>query len=101
MARRAIALSCVVVTSLLGREVVAQKCDTLVSRTTYAPARDVTIRSVTVRTDEVVALPFGRAWMQSLRRTTETHIVSRQLLFAAGDKVDSVRIAETLRRLRD
>jgi hypothetical protein len=64
-------------------------------------AHDV-IRTVTVRTDAPVTIPFiGGGWLTSRRRTTETRIVGRQLLFAPGQRVDTTRVAETLRRLRD
>lgn len=58
------------------------------------------IRSVTVRTDAPVTLPIAGRWLASLRRTSETAVVRRQLLFAPGERVDTLRIAETLRRLR-
>ncbi|MDB4878339.1 MAG: hypothetical protein JWM41_4785 [Gemmatimonadetes bacterium] len=81
----------------------AQTCDTTTTRTTYAGRGGVmpVIRSIAVRTDAPIALPIGGTWLSSLRRTTESHIVRRQLLFAPGERIDTLRIAETLRRLRD
>jgi hypothetical protein len=79
----------------------AQACDTVTTRTTYRGAGTPVIRSITVRTDAPVALPLGGSWLGSLRRTTESHIVRRQLLFAVGDRIDTLHVGETLRRLRD
>jgi hypothetical protein len=59
------------------------------------------IHAVSVRTDAPVNLPFAGDWLASLRRATEPAVVQRQLLFAPGDRVDTARVAETLRRLRD
>src|SRR5205085_2472803 len=79
----------------------AQRCDTLVTRTSTAEVGNHVIRSARVRTDAPITLPVGGAWLGALRRTTESSIVARQLLFAAGERIDSARVAETLRRLRD
>jgi hypothetical protein len=56
---------------------------------------------VSVETDAPIPLPSAGSWLTALRRRTETSIVARQLLFAPGDRLDSARVAETLRRLRD
>jgi hypothetical protein len=79
----------------------AQECPVRVTRTAPAGIAGAWIRSVGVKTDAPITLPFAGSWLASLRRTTETAVVQRQLLFAPGDLVDTARIGETLRRLRD
>ena len=83
------------------RAIRAQECSTTVTRTGLPSISGAYIRSVAVRTDAPVSLPVVGSGLASLRRRTETSIVQRQLLFAPGERADSARIAETLRRLRD
>ena len=79
----------------------AEDCVTSLSRTAPSELGGAYIRTVTVRTDAPINLPFAGDWLASLRRTTETAVVQRQLLFAPGERADTARIGETLRRLRD
>ncbi len=79
----------------------AQACATTETRTAIPQMEGAVVRSVAVRTDAPSMLPIAGAWLAPLRRTTETGVVSRQLLFAPGDHIDTVLVAETLRRLRD
>jgi hypothetical protein len=76
-------------------------CVAATSRTAPVEIAGAPIHAVTVRTEAPIELPFAGNWLSSLRRTTETAVVQRQLLFAPGDRVDTAKIAETLRRLRD
>lgn len=83
---------------------IAQDCKTSITSITRTAPTEVAgawIRTVGVKTDAPVTLPFAGEKLASLRRTTETAVVQRQLLFSPGDRLDTVRIAETLRRLRD
>jgi hypothetical protein len=79
----------------------AQDCTTIVTRTAPPGIEHAFIRTVAVKTDAPVTLPVGGAWLTSWRRRTITSVVQRQLLFEPGERVDSARVAETLRRLRD
>lgn len=79
----------------------AQECTTTVYRTTPEGVAGAVIRNVGVKTDAPINLPFAGDWLARLRRTTEMGVVKRQLLFAPGDRADTARIGETLRRLRD
>jgi hypothetical protein len=83
------------------RPLSGQVCDTTTTRTTPHGFSSNVIRSVTVRTDAPVTLPIAGRWLAALRRTSETAVVRRQLLFVPGERVDTIRIAETLRRLRE
>jgi hypothetical protein len=80
---------------------IADDCTAASSRTAPVEIAGAYIRAVNVRTDAPVNLPFGGSWLGSLRRTTESAVVRRQLLFAPGERVDTARVAESLRRLRD
>lgn len=79
----------------------AQGCTTRQTRVAPDSVSGAYIRRVSVETDAPIPLPVAGSWLTSLRRRTETSVVSRQLLFAPGDRLDTARVAETLRRLRD
>lgn len=79
----------------------AQTCTIRQTRVAPDSVSGAYIRHVSVETDAPIPLPSAGAWLTSLRRRTETAVVARQLLFAPGDRLDSARVAETLRRLRD
>lgn len=76
-------------------------CDTVTSRVGLVAMAGMPIRSVDVRT-----LPPNLAWPHVAEPLTRVHMatlpstVRRELLFAPGEAVDSVRVAESLRRLR-
>jgi hypothetical protein len=101
--RRRLSRSFVAFAAICGTPAVARAndCTTAVTRTAPGSIEGAYIRTVTVRTESPVILPFAGEWLASLRRTTETAVVWRQLLFAPGDRADTARVAETLRRLRD
>jgi hypothetical protein len=94
----ALAFSAVVGSAATAR---ADDCVMTISRTAPVEIAGAYIHAVTVRTDAPINLPVAGDWLASLRRTTETAVVQRQLLFHPGDHVDTARVAETLRRLRD
>ncbi len=76
-------------------------CTTRQTRVAPDSVSGAYIRHISVETDAPIPLPSAGAWLTSLRRRTETAVVARQLLFSPGDHLDSARVAETLRRLRD
>ena len=76
-------------------------CTSTMTRTVPREAAGAVIRQVSVKTDAPVALPILGERLARFRRTTVTKVVSRQLLFAPGDRADTARMAESLRRLRD
>jgi hypothetical protein len=78
-----------------------QACPTTETRVAPEGVQGAYIRSVAVKTDAPIPLPSVTSRLSALRRRTETSVVARQLLFTAGDRLDSSRVAETLRRLRD
>ncbi len=79
----------------------AQPCARQVSRTTLAALTGRPIRSVDVVTEQVdMGTGTLGAFATSLHVRTRPSTVRRQLLFAVGDTVDTLRVAESLRRLR-
>jgi hypothetical protein len=90
--------------ALLGASPLAAQSPPCTTRQTRIAPDSVSgafIRAVSVETVAPIALPSAGSWLTGLRRRTETSVVARQLLFARGDRLDSARVAETLRRLRD
>ncbi|HEU4643654.1 MAG TPA: hypothetical protein VFS44_14450 [Gemmatimonadaceae bacterium] len=78
----------------------AQGCDSLVTRTapdTLSGRRIDSVRVVTLSPDP---LPGPAAIVDHLHVRTQEGTIRRQLLFAAGDTIDTLRVAETMRRLR-
>ena len=75
-------------------------CDTITSRVGFAGLAGVPIRSV-----DVVRLPPallggpGRGF-QRFHAATRASTIRRELLFSAGEPLDTLRVAESLRRLR-
>jgi hypothetical protein len=76
-------------------------CDTTVFRVSAGILHGEPIRTVTIRTLGPDALPGPTALLNALHVRTREGTVRRQLLFAPGDTVDSLRFAESLRRLRN
>ena len=75
------------------------RCDTLQSEVTLGGLSGQKIDSVLVETAPPSLGRFGRAVARLHVRTRES-VVRRELLFAAGDTVDTLAVAESLRRLR-
>ena len=78
----------------------AQDCTTETSRTSLAALSGRPIGDLRIVTLEPTALPKLATILNRLHVRTRTATVRRQLLFAAGDTVDTLRVAESLRRLR-
>ena len=76
-------------------------CTTTTVRTAPSGLDGAIIRTTGARTEGPIALPFAGEKLNAFRRTTLTGVVYRQLLFAPGERVDTARVGETLRRLRD
>ena len=92
------ALACVAANSVAARAN-AQQCTTtraIVAPAAYAGAR---IRSVRI---EAAGPDAGtsRSVLRHLHRVTLPARIEQELLFAAGDTVDTLRVAESMRRLR-
>lgn len=75
-------------------------CRRLESRTTLAPLSGRPIASVRVEPLPPPSLPGPAALFDGLHVLTRERTVRRQLRFATGDRVDTLAIAESLRRLR-
>jgi hypothetical protein len=78
----------------------AQACDTIVSRTGLAELAGREVNSITVVTEPPTRLPGLAAHLSGLHVTTREGVIRRDLLFGAGTTIDTVRVAESLRRLR-
>jgi hypothetical protein len=79
----------------------AQRCDTLTSRVGLSALAGLPIRSVDIVTlPPTLALPALQHAAEHVHRVTQPGTIRRELLFMAGDSVDTLRIAESLRRLR-
>jgi len=79
----------------------AGACDTIVFRTPDSSFSGATIRSLTLRTHW--GDPDDTGWRAVARRLhvrTRESTIRQSLLFAPGDTVDTLRVAESLRRLR-
>ena len=100
MVLRRACLSCICIL-LIADSAHGETCATTVTRTAPEGIGGAYIRVVSVQTEAPIKFPFASDWLGALRRTTVTGVVRRQLLFAPGDRADTARIAETLRRLRD
>src|SRR6202165_6096328 len=73
-------------------------CTQFKSEVTLGPLSGHRIDSVEVQTAQP---DLGRfAALARMRRRTQPEVIRRELLFAPGDSVDTVRVAESLRRLR-
>lgn len=88
-------------TAFASRGLAAQECTTSVVRTAPSGIAGAYIRTVTVKPEGPIALPFVGARLNAFRRTTLAAVVQRQLLFEPGQRADTARIGESLRRIRD
>ena len=98
-----------VVTSLLaftalvapGAMLRGQVCDTVRSRVGLSAIQGMTIRSVDIQTlPPSLTLPGPAERLTRVHTATFPSTVRRELLFAPGQSLDSVSVAESLRRLR-
>lgn len=78
----------------------AAGCRRIESRTTLAALTGRPIASVGVEPLPPPSLPGPASLLDGLHVLTRERTVRRQLRFAAGDRVDTLAIAESLRRLR-
>lgn len=78
----------------------AQACDSVVTRTAPGAFSGRRIDSLTIVTMSPDPLPGPAAVVDGIHVRTLTSTISRQLTFAEGDTVDTLRMAETMRRLR-
>jgi hypothetical protein len=77
----------------------AGECALVESRSSLAPLSGVRIAAVDV-VAEGPSLPGPARALNGLHIVSRDATIRRQLLFAAGDTVDTLRVAETMRRLR-
>src|SRR5690348_7583606 len=79
----------------------AQTCDTLTSRVGLSALAGVPIRAVDIQTlPPTVGVQAFQHAAERMHRVTQPGTIRRELLFGPGDSVDTLRIAESLRRLR-
>src|SRR5256885_11756985 len=78
----------------------AQGCDSVLSRTALAALSGSRVGSVRVETRAPDALPAIVSALDHLHIRTRESTVQRLLLFAPGDTVDTLLVAESMRRLR-
>ncbi|MEO6527764.1 MAG: hypothetical protein ABIP93_14170 [Gemmatimonadaceae bacterium] len=77
----------------------AEECALIESRSSLAPLSGVRIAAVDV-VAEGPNLPGPARVLNGLHVVSRDATIRRQLLFAVGDTVDTLRVAETMRRLR-
>jgi hypothetical protein len=83
-----------------GSSVRAQQCDTVSSRTSMSAFAGARIRSVRIVTESPPGFPGLARALDNLHVRTREATVRRQILFAAGDTVDTLAVGESIRRLR-
>lgn len=84
----------------LTRSASAQTCDSLSSQTSLATLSGRRIGAVAVVTTDPEPLPGPAAVLNGLHVRTRESTIRRELLVAPGGTVDTLRVAESLRRLR-
>ena len=77
----------------------AEECALVKSRGALGTLTGIRITSLEVRSDGP-ALPGPASMLSPLHTVSRESVIRRQLLFAAGDTVDTLRVGETMRRLR-
>ncbi|MEP6991060.1 MAG: hypothetical protein ABJA80_09045, partial [bacterium] len=77
----------------------AGDCAVVESRSSLATLSGARITSLDIQSD-APSLPDGAGWLAFLHPVSREAVLRRQLLFAAGDTVDTLRVGETMRRLR-
>ena len=78
----------------------AQQCDTVSSRTSLSAFSGARIRSVRVLTQSPPGFPGLARALDNLHVRTREATVRRQILFSAGDTLDTLAVGESIRRLR-
>ena len=82
------------------RSAYAQQCDSLTSRTSLAELSGREVGSLRVTPLAPAPFPGPARVLERLHVRTRDKTVRRQLLIAPGDTVDTLAVAESLRRLR-
>lgn len=78
----------------------AQQCDSIVSRTGLATLTGHRINFITIKPYPPPNLPAFGAFAARFHSTTRAAVIRRDLLFAPGETLDTLRMAASLRRLR-
>src|SRR5262252_2359045 len=78
----------------------AQQCDTISSRTSMSAFSGARIHSLRVQTEGPPAFPGVARALDGLHVRTREATVRRQILFSAGDTLDTLAVSESIRRLR-
>ena len=95
------ALACATLAALaIAPRASAQQCDSVWSRTSLAEMAGRRVRSLRIETRNPVPLPLVLGLLDRLHVRTRDATIRRLMLVAAGDAVDTLRVAESLRRLR-
>ena len=84
---------------LLASPLRAEECALVESRAALGTLTGIRITSLEVRSDGP-DLPGPASALNPLHAVSRESVIRRQLLFAAGDTVDTLRVGETMRRLR-
>jgi hypothetical protein len=95
-----LAMVCVVATTLPAAGALAQSCDTVSSRTSLSAFAGARIGSLRIVTQSPAGLPGVAGALDKFHVRTRERTVRRQLLFSAGDTLDTLAVAESIRRLR-
>lgn len=83
-----------------GARAAAQGCVSVASRAGLVELSGRRVESVAVSTADPDPLPGPAALLMGLHVRTRESTVRREILLAAGDTVDTLKVAESLRRLR-
>ncbi len=98
--RALFAAKLVLLAALVPAELTAQACDTIVSRTGLAQLSGRMIDSIAIASNPPPKLPGLASRLSGIHVTTREGVIRRDLLFAQGQTIDTLRVAESLRRLR-
>jgi hypothetical protein len=82
------------------RPLAAQACEVIATRTAPGAFSGERIASIRIVTRPPDRLPGAPAFVGKIHIRTQESTVRRDLLFAVGDTVDTLRMAETMRRIR-
>jgi hypothetical protein len=81
-------------------DALSQQCDSVTSRVSLGDFEGDSIRSLSIRTFSPPPLPEVVRAIDRLHARTRTSTIRRQLLFRSAQRIDTLAIAESLRRLR-
>jgi hypothetical protein len=86
--------------ALVAASAAGQQCDSVSSQTSLSAFAGARIGSLRIVTQSPPAFPGLAKALDNLHVKTREATVKRQLLFTAGDTVDTLAIGESIRRLR-